>query len=92
MRLIDLLDTIDSLDEGSTVYAVEPWTPDSMVLVDVEPDEGGLPESAQRLGMTYFLEVALIHELIRGWEETCASGPTLKEKCSKLIQYAIHDA
>jgi len=91
MKLLDVLRTINSLDEGSTVYATEPWTQDSTAIVEVEPDEGGLPVSAQERGMTYFLEVALIREFLLAWEATLGGVPTLEQKCTRLIQFATHD-
>ena len=91
MRLLDVLRSINSLDERSTVYAAQPWTQDSAVLVDLEPEGGGLPISAHDRGMTYFLEVAVIREFLHGWEATLESVPILDEQCTRLIQFAVHD-
>jgi hypothetical protein len=92
MNLLDAIRLISSFDERSTVYAASPWTRDSAAVVDLEPEEGGLPTSAQDRGMTYFLEVASIREFFHGWEAALGRVPTLEEQCTRLIQFATCDA
>jgi hypothetical protein len=84
--------SLGSLDEDATIYAAEPWTGASRSLVDHEPDSGGLPAEAVRLGLSYFLEVFVAREFLDGWERNLSQEPTDQEKCDRLVQYAIHDA
>ena len=92
MKLIEAIRDLDSLDDGSTIYAAEPLSEDSLVIVASEPDSGGLPVDVQRLGLKYFLEVFLAREFLEGWVANLKAGPTLQKKCRRLIQYAATDA
>jgi hypothetical protein len=90
MTLLDAVERLDSLDVEDTIYAGEPWTPDSKVVVVREPDRGGLPIAAENQRMTYFLEVAIAREVLEDWVPR--TRPTLLDKCTRLIQYATNDA
>jgi len=90
--LLELIQDLDSLDEGSTIYAREPWTAQSQVVVAPEPDSGGLPPEAQKHGLKYFLEVSLAREFLEDWVTNLHREPTLEEKCARLIEYAVTDA
>lgn len=92
MRLLDTIRLIDTFDARSTIYAALPWTHESAVVVDVEPEGGGVPISAQDRGMTYFLEVAVIREFLHEWEPALGGVPSHEDQCTRLIQFAIHDA
>jgi hypothetical protein len=92
MNLLEAIRDLDSLDEGSTIWAAEPWTEDSEVVVEPEPDSGVPPPEARGLGLKYFLEVFLVRDFLQGWTRNLDAEPTLQEKCAKLIQYAITDA
>lgn len=92
MNLIEAIRDLGSLDDGSTIYAVEPWTPESPVVVLPEPDAGGLQVEAQGLRMQYFLEVFVARDILEGWAVNQEREPTLQEKCARLILYAITDA
>ena len=67
MTLLEAVRDLDSLDEGSTIYAAEPWAEGSQAIVASEPDAGGLPAEAQKLGLKYFLEVFVAREFLEGW-------------------------
>lgn len=92
MKLIEAIRDLASLDEANTIYASEPWTPDSEVIVAPEPSSGGLPEEAKRLGLKYFLEVFIARDFLGGWSANLHEEPTLQEKCARVIKYAITDA
>jgi len=92
MRLIEAIRDLDSLDEESTIYAAEPWNENSEAIVAREPEAGGLPSEAERLGLKYFLEVFIAREVIEGWMSNLDAQPTLQQKCARLIKYAITDA
>jgi len=92
MKLIDVVQELDSVDGGATIYAVEPWTADSPAIVDTESEAGGLPATASGQGMTYFLEVFIARDFLTDWQEAQSQLPTLAEKCERLIRYAVDDA
>jgi len=68
------------------------WDIYSHPVVVPEPDSGGLPPDAKKLGLKYFLEVFLARDFLEGWIGSLTVKPTLQEKCKRLIQYAIRDA
>lgn len=88
--LADIVERLDTLDDEATLYASEPWSPESDALVAREP-EHGLPDEARRAGLTYFLEVAIAREVAQGLAGNLDErrGSAL---CQHLIHYAIHDA
>ena len=92
MKLIEAIEELDSFAEDNTIYAAEPWSAESQAVVDTEPPSGGLPEKAQELGLKYFLEVFLAREFLEGWVANLQAEPSLREKCERLIQYAVTDA
>jgi len=96
MTIADVLRDLDAVDEMSTIYAAEPWTAGSQVLIEPEPPEevDSVPMVVQHLGLkyTYFLEVFVAREFLDGWIGNLATEPTLEDKCERLIRYAITDA
>ena len=92
MKLIELVQDLDALDEQSTIYASQPWTETSEAIVAHEPEAGGTPAEAKRLGLKYFLEIFIAREFIEGWMANFDTQPTLQQKCARLIQYAANDA
>ena len=92
MTLLDVIAQLDDLDAESTIYAMEPWTSSSSAIVAYEPTSGGLPESANELGLKYFLEVFLAKEILEDWAATLPAKPDDLKKCRRLIDYAVNDA
>jgi len=92
MKLVEAIEGLDSFDEGDTIFAAEPWTPESEAIVVREPDSGGLPTEAQRRELRYFIEVFIAREFLQGWLTSVTGSPTQEQKCARLIQYAITDA
>ncbi len=92
MKLIEAIRVLDALDEEGTIYAAEPWTENSEAIVAREPETGGLPAEAKRLGLSYFLEVFIASEVIEDWTANLDTQPTLQQKCARVIEYAINDA
>lgn len=83
---------LDTFDEGDTIYCREPWTRDAVALVAREPESGGLPDEASRLGLRYFLEVAIAKEVRDGLEENLGASPFHEKLCDRIVRYAIYDA
>jgi hypothetical protein len=92
MTLLEAVDKLDSLNKASTIFAAEPWTANSQVIVATEPDSDGVPEEARKLGLKYFLEIFVAREFLEGWIANKKPEPTVHEKCARLIKYAITDA
>jgi len=92
MTLFEAVRDLDFLDEGSTIYASEPWMASSQTVVSPEPETGALPADAQKLRLKYFLEVFVAREFLEGWVGSLGSQPTPQEKLARLIKYAKTDA
>lgn len=92
MKLIEIIEKLDSFSDEDTIYAAEPWSEKCQAVVETEPPSGGLPEKAQELGLKYFLEVFLAREFLEGWIANLQAEPSLQDKCQRLIQYAVTDA
>ena len=92
MTLLEAIRDLEALDDESTMYAAEPWTENSETIVAREPESGGLPGEAEKLHLAYFLEVFIARDLLEGWATNLGVEPTVREKCARLIQYAINDA
>jgi hypothetical protein len=92
MTLLEVVGDLESFDKTSTIYAARPWTTDSPAIVALEPDAGGVPAEAQKLGLAYFLEVFVAREFLEGWVKNLGAEPTSQEKCARVIRYARDDA
>lgn len=92
MRLIDLVENLDSFDDEAIIYATEPWTQDSSASVQVDQASGESPRAAPSSGMTYFLEVFIARDFLEDWRSNRIEAPSLEEQCERLVKYALHDA
>lgn len=92
IKLIDLIDSLSTLDDEMTIYFVEPWTNESLAIIALEPEAGGLPEEAAGAEMTYFLEISLAKQFIKDWISMLEHDPSPSEICSRIIRYAKDDA
>ena len=92
MTLRNVIESLDSLNENSTIYAANPWTESSEVMVAQEPEAGGVPGEAAQLGLKYFLEVFIARDFVNDWIASLETPPSLDETCKRLIRYATHDA
>lgn len=91
-NLADIAARLSEFDQTYTIYAGEPWTAASSAIVDYEPDEGGLPAEARRLGLSYFLEIEIASDVLDDWIRTQAQQPDAAARCQRLIDYAVNDA
>ena len=91
MTLFEAIRDLDSFDDGSTIYASEPWSHNSQVLIAPEPVDGTPPKEARNLGLRYFVEVFIARDVLKGWAQSLENVPTPEEKCAMLIQYASYD-
>lgn len=92
MTLIDVINQLGYLNNDDTIYAEKPWTPDSEVVIETEPDDGGVPDQAGKMNAEYFIEIFLAKEFLEGWLSSLDQKPSLKDQCSRLIKYAENDA
>ena len=89
----DLLNCLDELDDGLTIYVEETptWHSGSLAVVCIEPEDGRPPKEVE--GMRYFLEVSIAKEVAEGFSSAQVRiQPTPKEICERIIHYAKYDA
>ena len=92
MTQAEAVSRLSEFSADDTIYAAEPWTQDSSVVVATEPPAGGLPAQAVDGGLAYFLEVDIASDLLEDWEKSLLEKPTLRAMCERLIAYAVNDA
>ena len=83
MRLVDIVEQLAALPGEHTIYAAEPWLPDSEAISTAGPES----EIARQRGLKYFLEVFIALEVLEPYAEIPS-----EEKCNRLIRYAETDA
>lgn len=67
MKLIKIVEELDTFDQEKTIYATESWTKNSLALIATKPESGQFPKKAEDLGLIYFIEVFLALEFLSGW-------------------------
>jgi len=92
MNLLQVISSLSEYDEEQTIYAKEPWCPESEAIVRAEPDDGFLPSDARGKGLAYFLEIFVAKEFLEGWAAARSRAPSAEEKARRLIEYAVNDA
>lgn len=81
----------DGYEVGPTIFAQQPWTPDSPAQVLNEDPINGLAPGAPDL--RYVLEVSMALEVLKVWSRWRAGAvPSVKEAVEAVIHYATHDA
>jgi hypothetical protein len=90
MRLGEAVASLESLDSDATIYAAEPWTPDSRAMVACE----GTSEAVAAVsgGMRYLREVRIAVDAVEVWSAWRAGRiPSADERCEAVIHYAVND-
>jgi hypothetical protein len=91
VTLLEIIEKLDEMNREETIYAVEPWSPDSAALVTAETQRG-VPNRASEKGMAYFLEVFIARDFLEDWQAASQESHSSRERCRRLIEYAINDA
>jgi len=92
MTLIDMVARFGEIDSAATIYAVRPWSCAATAVVAAEPEEGGSPAEARAMGAAYFIEVCIARDFLDDWAAGLGRPTSAKERCGRLIRYAIDDA
>lgn len=92
MTLIELIASLDEVNDDATIYALEPWSHRSVAIIAMEPLEGGLPVEAKQAGLSYFLEVDVAREVLESLQDSSSARVTDGQRCDRVIHYAINDA
>lgn len=89
MKLGNLLDQIDSLDEDHCIFATKPWTSDAEAEACPLGAKGEPPPELLAKGYVYFLEVHVAKEVL---EVLLGRAATQEQKRNLLLFYAENDA
>jgi hypothetical protein len=92
MTLKEVVARIDEYDQKQTIYAAEPWTQNSVAIVDYEVENGGPPTRAVKAQLAYFLEIDIVQRVIYDWIMSLGREPSKLELCQRIIDYATNDA
>ena len=91
MTIEEVIQNLDFLSNADTVFASRPFKKESEIRLvkDAHLDNRELEAS----GFSYFLEVAIMREVIEVWQKWRNERiPTLNEKIEAIIYYAENDA
>jgi len=92
VKLIEVVNNLEKFDKESTIYASLPWNENSDAIVTQETSQGLAPNEINKAGLKYFIEVFIAIDFLEDWLSSLSSQPSEKEKCKRLIDYAINDA
>jgi hypothetical protein len=82
VTLAEVVEQLEALDPGATIYAARPWRAKARAVVAVEPDDGSVPREAA--GLDYFLEVDVALE--------AATVSNARTRIERVLHYAANDA
>lgn len=94
MRLVELLEQVDGwADDNTTIYVAKPWSCDAQaILISPAPDG---TEAVTRDGQMhdYFMETFLARDFLEDFDASQEGGSaTRKQRCERLVRYAVDDA
>ena len=92
MKLADLINDIENIDQEAIIFQEDRENPDSDIVISfAEEGDGGIKEEEGRK-YYYLIEVFLAKEFLEDWEASLDYRPTLEQKAKRLYDYAINDA
>ena len=91
MKLIDLINDIESIEEDKIIFQEDLGNPNSDVILSFAEGDGG-PIELNGTNYFYLIEVFLAKEFLEDWEHSLGYVPSLEEKAKRLHDYAINDA
>jgi len=93
MKLINLLENIEKIDENSSIYmkSTEKIREDADVIIipiDLVPNSG-----KTLVGLQYLLEVYILKEVLDVWKNwRNGKEPTIRDKLNAIEYFVEHDA
>ena len=92
MKLVDLVNTINRVDEEFIIFQEDRENFDSDIVLSVAEEwDGGVKEEGGKK-YYYLIEVFLAKEFINDWVASLNYKPTANEIAKRLYDYAINDA
>lgn len=91
MKLSDVIQRLPSLSATHTIYAKQPWTPNSDAEVAPEEDGQLVPFQLAQQGYSYFLEVYIARDFVSDLAQI-EPAYTPEQICLRVIGCAENDA
>ena len=92
MKLVDFVNTIDSIDDESIIFIENKENSESDIILSfAEEGDDGIKEENEKK-YYYLLEVFLAKEFIEDWIASLSYNPSDNEIAKRLYDYAINDA
>lgn len=92
LTLLEAVEQIESEDINATIYASEPWTPQSIAMIIEEDSAGGPPAAASASNLTYFIEVEIAQRFLEDLQGSAQRLKSSVDICRRLIADAEDDA
>ena len=90
--LIEILRSLDDLDQDATIFMRRPWSATAACVVAPLTPRSTVPEAVKAAGYEYFLEVAIVHEVLDVFGNWPDKPPTEDEKVRTVLYYGENDA
>jgi len=87
--LLDMARNLLELDRELTIYAAEPWTPNSAAILAEQEGDRAHSAAAAAKGMAYFIEVFIAQDFLDTWIKE--KKPSAEEICKNLIYCALDE-
>jgi hypothetical protein len=87
--LVEIVDSLEMLDEEHCIFARKPWSTDTFATVGPLTDDFRVPAEVADEGFEYFLEVHVATEVL---EVFGTRQPNLQERRNLILYYAENDA
>ncbi len=92
MKLVDLVNTINSVDEESIIFQEDRENFESDIILSFPEEGDGAVKEGGGKKYYYLIEVFLAKEFIDDWVTSLNYKPTANEIAKRLYDYAINDA
>lgn len=92
MKLVDIVNSINSIDEESIIFLENTKNFESDVILSFAEDGDSGFKEVENIKYYYLIEVFLAKEFIDDWITSLNYNPTKNEIAKRLYDYAINDA
>jgi hypothetical protein len=89
MKLVDILDSLESLSDDHCIFVYKPWTLQSFATVGPLTSGSRVPQMMANAGFHYFLEITLAKELLSDFADRLTN---LQKRRDLILHYAKYDA
>lgn len=92
MKLIDLVENINGIDDNLTIFQETRDDPNSDIILANAEEDGSNIKIENGKEYYYLIEIFLAKEFIEDWIRSLDYSPSQGEIANRLYEYAINDA